>query len=153
MSAVVASEDAIATTAGRHLTSDAVLVSVAPGLAALGFSVEVSKRSADKISRPVLFGEGGAPDVTMDIDGFHDELGIVLEIEAGRAWNSNAVHRDLIRAALIADTRHLMLMVPLIYRSAGSPVAPYAKSLDLLESIYASGRLQLPFEGVLLLGY
>jgi len=85
VSAVVASEDAIATTAGPHVTSDAVLVWVAPGLAALGFSVEVGKRSADKISRPVLFGEGGAPDVTMDIDGFHDELGIVLEIEAGRA--------------------------------------------------------------------
>jgi len=112
VSAVVASEDAIATTAGPHVTSDAVLVWVAPGLAALGFSVEVGKRSADKISRPVLFGEGGAPDVTMDIDGFHDELGIVLEIEAGRAWNSNAVPCTATSsAALIADTRHLMLMV------------------------------------------
>jgi hypothetical protein len=35
--------------------------------------------------------------VTMEIDAFHDGEGIALEVEAGRAWNGNAVYRDLIR--------------------------------------------------------
>jgi hypothetical protein len=35
------------------------------------------------------------------VDGVHDELGILLEIEAGRGARGNAVYRDLVRTSLI----------------------------------------------------
>src|SRR3954447_11379201 len=90
----------ISTSGGAGLKSDAVLSRLAPGLSALGFTVEKGKNKADKIDRPVLFGDQGSTAVTMEVDAFHDVLGIAVEVEAGRSWNGNAVYRDLVRASL-----------------------------------------------------
>jgi hypothetical protein len=124
-------------------------------LDAIGFQVEKSKLASDKISRPVLFGDEDQPSVTMEIDAFQDQEGIALEVEAGRAWNGNAVYRDLIRISLLLDADYLAMLLPLEYRppSVRSPITAYAHSGDLLDAIYASQRLRLPFEGVLLVGY
>jgi hypothetical protein len=46
----------------------------------------------------------------------HDELGVVLEVEAGRGARGNAVYRDLIRTSLIVGVRYLALGVMLQYR-------------------------------------
>ncbi len=145
----------IETTAGRTLDSNGVLVRLADGLAGLGFQVEKSKTSADKIGRPVLFGDEGATAVTMEIDAFHDGDGVAVEVEAGRAWNGNAVYRDLVRTSLLLDARYLALLLPIGYAppSARTPVPAYGYSRDLLDAIYASQRLRLPFDGVLLVGY
>ena len=66
------------------LTSDKVLSHVRPGLESLGYEVEDGKRADQRIRRPVLFGEGGSARVTYEPDAFHDDLGILVEIEAGR---------------------------------------------------------------------
>jgi hypothetical protein len=39
---------------------------------------------ADRIRLPVLFGDGGQERVAYEVDAFHDDLGVVVEIEAGR---------------------------------------------------------------------
>jgi len=139
------------------LTSDRVLEHVRPGLETLGFEVEAGKRSVQKVRRPVLFGAHGGERVAYEIDGFHDEHGIVLEIEAGRGARGNAVYRDLIRTSLIVDARFLVIGVMSEYRhqSSGRPtlVRNYKETVDLLDAVYASGRLQFPFEGILLVGY
>jgi hypothetical protein len=128
-----------------------VLGLVAPGLAAAGFSVE---GSVGRIPRPSLFGEHGVPRETQYVDAVHDGLGIVVEVEAGRAFQSNAVFRDLIRASLIVDVRYLVLAVRKVYRfGVGQEGRDYDKGKALLDSIYANRRLGLPFEGVLLIGY
>jgi hypothetical protein len=55
------------------------------------------------------------------------------------------------------DQRFLVLGVMRSYRhqSGGRPiiVSSYRDSKDQLDALYASGRLRLPFEGVLLFGY
>jgi len=139
------------------LTSDAVLAHIAPGLAELGYVVESGKRSAQKVRRPVLFGDQGRPRVTYEVDAVHDELRIVLEVEAGRGARGNAVYRDLIRTSLIVDVRFLALGVMTEYRhlSSGRPtvVRSFHDAREQLDAIYASGQLLLPFEGVLLFGY
>lgn len=139
------------------LTSDTVLGHLRPGLVALGYEVEASKSRADRIRRPVLFGPRGAERVAYEVDAVHDELGIVVEIEAGRGAQSNAVHRDLIRASLIVDARFFALGVMGHYRfhsgTRSVETASYEDARAQLDAIYASGRLQLPFEGVLLFGY
>lgn len=136
--------------------SDGVLKQLAPGLTALGYTVETSKRREDRVRRPVLFGAQGHEDVSYEVDAFHDGLGIAVEVEAGRGAQNNADYRDLIRAALIVDAKYFALFMPARYRFAGAPtggVKAYDNSRNMLEAIYASRRLVLPFEGVLLIGY
>jgi hypothetical protein len=86
-----------------------------------------------------------------------DRLGVLVEVEAGRGARSNAIYRDLVRASLIVDARFLVLGVMRQYRhqSGGKPIAvqSFSEARSMLDAVYASGRLQLPFEGVLLFGY
>ena len=139
------------------LTSDTVLAFLHPGLVGLGYEVEAGKATAQKIRRPVLFGDGGQERVAYEVDGVHDELGIVVEVEAGRGARGNAIYRDLIRTSLIVGARFLVLGLMQEYRHNQSgkvvKVQSYREARDQLDAIYASGRLQLPFEGVLLFGY
>lgn len=139
------------------LTSDEVLRVMRPGLETLGYSVESGKRAAEKISRPVLFGDEGKPAVKYELDAFHEGLGIAVEVEAGRGAANNADYRDIIRTSLILDAEYLALAMPLNYRyrSGGHRhvTHAYLNSRGRLDAIYSSQRLQLPFRGVLLLGY
>jgi hypothetical protein len=139
------------------LTSDTVLAHLRPGLEGMGFRVEAGRRSADRITLPVLFGEQGRPRVRYDVDGVHDDLGILLEVEAGRGARGNAVYRDLVRTSLIVEARYLALGVMREYhhRSSGRNVVvrSYDDAKDQIDAIFASQRLRLPFAGVLLFGY
>jgi hypothetical protein len=139
------------------LTSDQVLAVLRPGLTELGYEVEAGKHKAEKIRRPVLFGERGTERVAYEVDAVHDGLGVLVEVEAGRGARGNAVYRDLIRTSLIVGARFLALGVMQEYRhmSGGRPVAvsSYREARDQLDAIFASGRLGLPFDGVLLFGY
>jgi len=157
VAAVEGARDKIDSSRVPGLTSDQVLGHLRVGLETLGFAVESGKARADKIRRPVLFGAEGTERVTFEVDAVHDELGIVLEIEAGRGARGNAVYRDLVRTSLIVDVRYLILGVMRTYhhRSGGRPtmVPSYRDSRELLDALFASGRLELPFDGVLLFGY
>ena len=155
---VAAAEAEISTVDDRavNLTSDGVLKAMADGLEELGFQVERGKARAQKIFRPVLFGENGKAALQYEIDGYHDGLGIVLEVEAGRGARGNAAFRDLLRTSLILDARNLALLLPASYaygQQSRTVVQAYRECRDFLNAVYASQRLRLPFEGVLLVGY
>ena len=154
---VVASvRDDIDTKQNRGLTSDKALLALEPGLKILGYKVEASKRPGDRIRRPVLFGENGAEILTWEVDAVHDELGIVVEVEAGRGARSNAVYRDLIRTSLIVNVKYLALGVQVAYRhdTAGreTVVHSFPETKSLLAAIYASGGPHFPFVGILRFG-
>jgi len=123
----------------------------------LGYLVEAGKSRDQRIERPVLFGENGRAEVTYEIDAFHDELGIAVEVEAGRGAMSNAAYRDIVRTSLLLDADYFVLMMPISYRyQSGDRTAStdaYAKTREQLTAIYASQRLRLPFKAVLLIGY
>lgn len=141
----------------NSLTSDKVLALLRPALVQLGYEVEAGKHIAERIRRPVLFGEQGSERVAFEIDAVHDELGVLVEVEAGRGARGNAVYRDLIRSSLIVGARYLALGVMQEYRhqSGGKSIAvsSYREAKNLLDAVYESGRLRLPFEGLLLFGY
>jgi hypothetical protein len=155
---VEAAEDAISTSDPRigH-TSDVVLQHLAPGLQSLGFNVESGKTAAGKIRRPVLYGDNGRAAVSYEIDAFHEGDGVVVEVEAGRGARGNATYRDIVRTSLILDARYLALLLPAAYRhkSGGREVsvAAFREARDQFDAIFASQRLRLPFDGVLLVGY
>jgi hypothetical protein len=157
VSVVRASESEIRSDLVDGLTSDAVLAKLRPGLVALGYEVEAGKKAEQKIRRPVLFGEQGIERVAYEVDAVHDELGIVVEVEAGRGARGNAAYRDLVRTSLIVGADYLVLglMVGYRHKSGGKDVvvSSYREVKDQLEAIYASGRLGLPFKGILLFGY
>lgn len=135
------------------VTSDAALAALRPGLVQLGFEIEAGKTTAGKIRRPVLYGENGRAIVAYEVDGFHPGSGIVLEIEAGRGAAGNADYRDLIRTSLIVDAEYLILGMRLEYRTGKTTMRSYERTRDQIDAIYASERLQLPFKGILLIGY
>jgi hypothetical protein len=135
------------------LTSDDVLRALADDLVELGYAVETGKTAAEKIKRPVLFGEGGVPAVSYEIDAFHDGLGVAVEVEAGRGAAGNADFRDIVRTSLILDAEYLALLMPVTYRSGKQNWSAYASTRGQLDAIYSSNRLKLPFTGVLLIGY
>ena len=137
--------------------SDTALAALRTGLVALGFEVEAGKKKVDKIRRPVLFGEQGHEDLAYEVDAFHPESGVALEVEAGRGARGNAVYRDLIQTSLLVDARYLALAVQTAYhhKSGGKDIVvqSYRDTKNLLDAIYASNRLVLPLEGILLIGY
>lgn len=135
------------------MRSDAALAALRPELVRHGFEIEDGKTRAGTIRRPVLFGEVGKPVVAYEVDGFHPQYEIVLEVEAGRGAANNADYRDLIRASLMVDARYLVLAMMLHYAAGGPAIKSYDRSRDRLDAIYASERLKLPLEGILLVGY
>jgi len=150
-------DDSIASQHVDGLTSNLVLAQLRPGLENLGYRVEAGKTKAQKIHLPVLFGERGRERVAYEVDAVHQDLGVVVEVEAGRGARGNAVYRDLIRASLLVDARYLVLGVMAAYRHKSRDrsviVASYEDAKSVLDAVYASGRLTLPFEGLLLFGY
>jgi hypothetical protein len=155
---VAAAEDRVSTVERKTgLSSDQVLGELSHGLQALGYSVETGKTKAGKILRPVLFGDNGAAEVNYEIDAFHDDLSIAMEVEAGRGAAGNADYRDIVRTSLILDASYMALLMPIRYRTTSGSrehaIPAYDKTRSQLSAIYASQRLRLPFEGVLLVGY
>lgn len=155
---VAAAEDRISTVERKTgLSSDQVLQELSLGLQALGYSVETGKTKAGKIFRPVLFGDNGIAEVNYEIDAFHDEFGIAVEVEAGRGAAGNADYRDIVRTSLILDAQYMALLMPIRYRTMSGgrehAIPAYDRTQNQLSAIYASQRLRLPFHGVLLLGY
>jgi hypothetical protein len=66
----------------------------------------------------------------------------------------NAFYRDLIRTSIIQDADYLILGMRLSYSYGNvKNQNDYAKAKEQLDAIYASGRLTLPFKGILLFGW
>jgi hypothetical protein len=133
----------------KGLKSDGGLSLIGPDLIDIGFQIEVSKRKADKIERPVFYGENGIPTLRYEIDAYHPDWRCGLEVEAGRGWMGNAVYRDLIQAAVMVGVEYLCLAVSNTYKyqSSGKPATSrdYENTRQLAEAIYGHSRLRLPY--------
>ena len=137
-----------------RLDSDEVLAALRSKLVNSGWQIETGKKDADKILRPVLFGDAGVSKVNYEIDGWHPEHKVVLEIESGRGWQGNAFFRDLIRTSLIQGADYLAVGLRTSYSYAKvKNQNDFIKGRDQMDAIFASGRLQLPFEGILIFGW
>lgn len=136
------------------LTSDDVLLKLRPGLQHLGYIIETSKKRIDKVRRPVLFGEEGSECVAYEVDAAHDELDVLLEVEAGRGAMSK---RCLPRPHPFVSDRRRPLACSRRQRRVSLFKVPAQPELPPYEGSsrrgFARGRLQFPFEGILLFGY
>ncbi len=133
--------------ASQH--SNAVMARLRPGLEKIGFVVEKGKSHDDKIVVPVLFGRKGAILKCFNADAHASDAGWVLEVEAGRAVDNNQFLKDIFQACMMHDVLHLAIAVRNDYRGSDD----FSKVENFLETLYVSGRLQLPLKGILLIGY
>jgi hypothetical protein len=131
------------------LNSSAVLNTVAPGLAAAGFRVETGKKKAQKLCVPVLFGRNGKVEKSFDADAWHEAAGFVLEVEAGRGVDNNQFLKDLFQACMMQEVTCAAIAVRNRYRGSDD----FTAVCRFFDTLYASSRLRLPLEGVLVLGY
>jgi hypothetical protein len=133
----------------HYLDSNEVLRNVSAGLVAAGFQVESGKKAVDKISVPVLFGINGRLEKSFDADAYHEAAGFVIEVEAGRALVNNQFLKDLFQACMMHDVNYLAIAVRNTYRGGKD----FERVVRFFDTLYASSRLQLPLEGILIIGY
>jgi hypothetical protein len=129
--------------------SNEVLERIRQGLENLNFLIEKSKKSIDKIKVPVLFGQNGKLEKFFDADGYNKSTKTVIEVEAGRAVTNYQFLKDLFQACMMYEVDFLIIAVRIDYR--GNP--DFRNVITFFDTLYASGRLQLPLKGILIIGY
>lgn len=133
----------------HEFPSNYVLQQVGPHLVVLGFKVEMSKRSDDKIRVPVLFGLNGKLEKSFEADAYHEAEGFVVEVEAGRGVVNNQFLKDLFQACMMHDVTSLAIAVRNVYRRNDN----FEYVVRFFNTLYASNRLKLPLTGLLIIGY
>ncbi|WP_205478568.1 hypothetical protein [Sphingomonas arenae] len=135
----------------KGLESNAVLAQLCPGLQKLGFQVEVGKTNAEKIRRPVFFGENGKPNLEYQVDAFQPEWRCGLEVEAGRGAQGNAVYKDLVQAMVMVDVDTLILALANNYKYRNTKTgkiinsADYDKAVAIADALYRHDRIRMPY--------
>ena len=133
----------------NDLTSDGVLKIIAGDLKAIGFKVEESKAKDDKIKVPVLFSLNNKIDKFFDADAVSLDGKIVIEVEASRAYRNNQFLKDIFQACMMPMAEYLVIAVRNHYYNSDD----FKSIFQFLETLYISGRLQLPLKGIVLIGY
>jgi hypothetical protein len=133
----------------HNYSSNEVLENVRVLLEGLEYKIEKSKKSNDKIKVPVLFGQNGKLEKYFDADGYNIGNKTVIEVEAGRAVTNYQFLKDLFQACMMYEVDYLVIAVRKDYR--GNP--DFQNVITFFDTLYASGRLQLPLNGILIIGY
>lgn len=132
----------------RTLSSGAVLAEVRAGLLSLGFDVE---DRGHPVWLPVLYGDGGRPRRRFRADAWHEDEGVVVEVEAGGARQINRALLDILKGLVWSECRHLIVAVKHSYGSGEQD--DYGWLRDWVELLYASDRIKLPFQSLTVIGY
>lgn len=133
--------------------SNEVLGIVRDDLVANGFLVEKGKKKEEHIEVPVLFGARGEIEKSFLADAFLEEKGVVLEVEAGRATVNYQFLKDFFEACMMQDARYLVIAVRRVYEGGGMNSKDFEKVKVFFKTLYASDRLEIPLEGIMVIGY
>lgn len=132
--------------ANRGLRKREVVAHLAPVLQGLGWRTG----GADL---PVRASAGAEPVGRIRVDAVLAGAGAVMRVTGGRGAQNNELHRALVECSLAGDVRHLVVWVMVRYEHSGGVTWAFETCRSVLHLIDRSGRLRLPFDGVLLLGY
>lgn len=84
-----------------------------------------------------------------DADGYNSDTRTVIEVEAGRGVLNNQFLKDLFQACMMHEVDNLVIAVRNIYKNNED----FNVVVTFFETLYASGRLQLPLKNILIIGY
>lgn len=132
-----------------NLESDLVLSYVSQGLERIGYDVEKTKKKEDKIRVPVLYGMNGQVNLAFEVDGYCKKHQTVIEVEAGRAVVNYQFLKDFYEACMMQGVRFFCVAVKNKYRSSKD----FEKVCNFFQALYVSNRMDIPLEGVLVIGY
>jgi hypothetical protein len=147
--AFLEASDSIDSNKSPNQPSNTVMARLCPGLEKVGFRVEKGKSADEKVEIPVLFGHRGEKKKCFNADAHAANERWVLEVEAGRAVANNQFLKDIFQACMMHGVLNLAIAVRNTYRGSND----FSTVENFLETLYVSGRLQLPLEGILLIGY
>ena len=133
----------------NRLSSDDVLSIVTSDLIEEGFVVETSKRKADKIRIPVHVGAEKQARLFFEVDAWNKDTKVVIEVEAGRAFDNHQFLKDVFEAAMMTHVDYLVIAVRECYRGRND----YLKIYEWLDPFYSTNRIKLDLKGILLVGY
>ena len=131
------------------LNSNKVLAKIREDLKQLGFKVESSKKKSGKIYVPVLFGLNGKIKKSFEADAYNEETATVVEVEAGRGVTNYQFLKDLFQACMMQDVKYLTIAVRKVYLNSND----FKRVVTFFDTLYSSTRLELPLNGVLVIGY
>ena len=97
----------------------------------------------------MLFGHQGKTAQAFEVDGWHEENKVVIEIERGRAFANNQFLKDIFEVSVMVNVDYLVLAVSNLYKGSND----FEKICVWLETIYATNRIKLSLKGILLVGY
>jgi len=146
---VFQTNDDIISSKTQELSSNEVLAVVADGLEKIGFTIEKSKRKADKIKIPVLFGRNGNLEKSFDADGVNLTTKTVIEVEAGRGVTNYQFLKDLFQACMMQEIDVLIIAIRNNYKGNSD----FETVVTFFNTLYVSGRLTLPLKRILIIGY
>jgi hypothetical protein len=129
--------------------SNTVLLAVREGLVGASFRVEAGKKVQDKIEVPVLFGLNGVLDRRCWVDAYHEADGFVVEVEAGQAVDNNKFLKHFFNACMMHGVRYCAIALRNTYRGHRD----FEDVCRFFETVFASDRIKLPLEGILVIGY
>ena len=132
-----------------RLASDEVLRILTPGLESIGYRVERSKKTTDKVRVPVLYGAQGKEELAFEADAYNKDSKTVIEVEAGRAVTNYQFLKDIFQASMMSNTDYLILAMRNVYKGNND----FSKASSFLETIYLTNRIKLDLKGILLIGY
>ena len=132
-----------------NLVSDVVLSFVADGLEQIGYDVERSKKKEEKIRVPVLFGQNGQVNLAFEVFGYSEANQTVIEVEAGRAVVNYQFLKDFYEACMMQGVKYFCVAVKNQYKKSKD----FEKVCSFFQALFVSNRMQIPLEGVLVIGY
>ena len=83
------------------------------------------------------------------------DIGAVVEVEAGTAYDARSFYKDLFQAAAMPSARFLCIAVMNAYHPARrtTPFDDFARVGNVLDTLYASAAFRLDIDTIMLLGY
>ena len=97
----------------------------------------------------MLFSINNRIDKFFDADAVSADGKIVIEVEAGRGYRNNQFLKDIFQACMMPNAEYLVIAVRNHYHNTDD----FKSIFQFLETLYISGRLQLPLKGIVLIGY
>ena len=89
------------------------------------------------------------------MDAWQESTGTIIEVEAGRAVINHQFLKDFFEACVIQDAKYLVIAVCKAYKPASlkTPSNDFEIVSMFMDTLYSSGRLLIPLDGVLIIGY
>ena len=97
------------------------------------------------------FGENGKVEKDFYVDGHHEGLNTVLEVEAGRAVTNYQFLKDFFSVCTMPDIDNCVIAVRDI-TTGKSKSKDFETVINFFDSVYAS-RMSIPLKGLLIVGY